>query len=108
MRFGFVGRLVKNLGRSPQWPAVRAAHLKKQPFCQGCGGTKELEVHHLMPFHLNPSRELDDANLLTLCELASHECHYRIGHLLDWKAYNPAAIEDAAAYLVKVKNRPYS
>lgn len=57
MRFGFLGRLVKNLGRSPQWPAVRAAHLKKEPSCQACGVTDHLEVHHIAPFHVSPARE---------------------------------------------------
>ena len=91
--------------RSSHWPAVRAAHLKAFPTCAACGGTEDLEVHHCKPFHLHPDLELVDGNLITLCEKSGHDCHYTIGHLLSWKAYNPAVRQDAAAYLAKVKAR---
>lgn len=35
--------------RSAKWPALRAAWLKDHPQCEGCGGTKHLEVHHKRP-----------------------------------------------------------
>lgn len=106
MRFGFIGRLVKNLGRSPQWPAVRAAHLKKEPSCQACGGTDHLEVHHIAPFHVSPALELDETNLITLCEKPGHCCHFVMGHFHDWSRWNPAVRDWAARYLAAQKAAP--
>lgn len=84
--------------RSSEWPRVRAAHLKKQPVCQACGGTTNLEVHHKQPFHLFPTLELDDTNLITLCELTGHDCHFVFGHFHDWKNWNPAVEADVTQY----------
>jgi 5-methylcytosine-specific restriction endonuclease McrA len=49
-----------------------------------------VQVHHKKPFHLHPELELDPANLVTLCMTSSNECHLRIGHSGDFKAYNAA------------------
>jgi 5-methylcytosine-specific restriction endonuclease McrA len=51
---------------------------------------------------LEPARELDPANLMALCR----SCHLFVGHLGSWESYNPAALEDAAAWLAKIKARP--
>lgn len=77
--------------RSPHWHAVEEAHLRLEPFCKYCGGTASLQVHHVLPFHLDPSRELDPTNLITLCENSQLgvECHLHIGHLGNWKTFNP-------------------
>jgi len=75
--------------RSDKWPEVRKAHLEKEGWCRYCGGVENLEVHHKQPFHLDPSRELDDSNLITLCENMSKECHLKEGHLGNWKSFNP-------------------
>lgn len=90
--------------RSPLWSKVRSDHIKKQPYCMGCGTNTGLEVHHIEPYHLNPSRELDPTNLITLCK---KHCHFAIGHLMDYKSWNKDVIEDSGVYLNKVKNRPY-
>ncbi len=46
---------MESLPRSPQWPRVERAHLKKQPHCVCCKpGTNThggLQVHHMFPFH---------------------------------------------------------
>ena len=74
--------------RSTHWPIARATHLAAQPVCQWCGGTTGLEVHHILPFHLHPELELDQANLITLCE--SHtECHLIHGHRGNWRSIEP-------------------
>jgi 5-methylcytosine-specific restriction protein A len=91
--------------RSPHWPAVEHAHLKLHPFCAACGGHEQVQVHHRKPFHLHPELELDPNNLISLCEHPSHACHFVFGHLLDWHAYNPEVVGDAAAYLKKVHGR---
>jgi 5-methylcytosine-specific restriction protein A len=91
-------------GRSPLWSQVRKEHLKKQPFCQACGSKIRPEVHHIEPFHVNPERELDPSNLITLCD---KYCHYTVGHLMDYKSWNTNVVQDSKVYLDKVLNRPY-
>jgi 5-methylcytosine-specific restriction endonuclease McrA len=92
-------RLLRSAGqywgaaRSPKWSAVRKAFVKSNPYCSACGTTRELEVHHIIPFHIDASRELDTANLLTLCQ----DCHFYIGHLKDWNRHNPQVRDDALA-----------
>ena len=63
-------------GRNGRWPEVRAAHVAKYPTCAACGGTDELNVHHVKPFWTHPQLELEPNNLITLCR--SH--HYTVGH----------------------------
>ena len=90
--------------RSPKWSSVRKEHLKDNNFCAACGRTKKLEVHHIEPVHLNPDRELDPSNLITLCD---DPCHFIFGHLLDYKSWNKDVINDCEVYLNKVKNKPH-
>jgi hypothetical protein len=52
-----------------------------------------------------PELELDRNNLITLCESKS-KCHWIIGHLLNWRSYNPNAKEDALAFREKLLARP--
>lgn len=47
-----------------------------------------MQVHHVDPYHLDPAKELDPANLISLC-MGPLECHVRIGHGDDFKAYFP-------------------
>ena len=79
--------------RSSQWPRVRREHLAKEPRCRWCGGADALEVHHIVPFHIDRSRELDPTNLITLCE-APAVCHLEHGHLGYWRRYNPHVRHD--------------
>ncbi len=44
--------------RSNHWPTVRKHFLEKNPTCVVCGGKKKVEVHHKMPFHIAPMKEL--------------------------------------------------
>lgn len=89
--------------RSPDWATVRRKHLDKNPKCAACGGSQQLEVHHLLPFHLYPELELVPENLLTLCERRG--CHLRIGHSFNWSAYNAHCIADAALQLDRIQYR---
>lgn len=89
--------------RSPSWRKVRSEHIKQQPFCQACGSKKSLEVHHIEPYHVNPDRELDPANLITLCKT----CHFVFGHLMDYKSWNIEVQTDSNNFLKKVTERPY-
>jgi len=82
--------------RSGQWPKVRKEHLEKNPACAACGGNNKIEVHHCEPFHLDPSKELDENNLITLCEANKWlNCHLCLGHGGSYKAFNPDVRKDA-------------
>jgi len=55
-----------------------------------CGGTKAVEVHHLIPFSIAPDLELDPHNLITLCERKKYgiNCHLLVGHLGNYRRFN--------------------
>ncbi len=81
--------------RSPKWKAVRARHLQQEDWCRACGGRNFLEAHHVVPFHVDRSRELDPTNLITLCTDSRTECHIHSGHLGSWRKFNPNVRKDA-------------
>jgi 5-methylcytosine-specific restriction enzyme A len=90
--------------RSPQWRKVRDAHVKNHPNCAVCGTKDELNVHHIVPFHIDNSLELEESNLITLCN--KNGCHFAFGHLYNWKSYNKNVISDVKNYRDKVISRP--
>ena len=76
--------------RSPKWPEVERAHLDAEPRCQWCSGQMRPQVHHIAPFHLHPELELEQSNLITLCEDGGDlNCHFIHGHLRNWRSFNP-------------------
>lgn len=87
--------------RSPHWPAVEHKWLKDHSTCAACGGNVNLNVHHIMPFHIDPSLELADgsdgkpANLITLCMAKERHCHLLLGHGDSFKAFNQEITKDA-------------
>ena len=74
--------------RSPKWPAVEREVLEKTKACEACKGTKKLQVHHKLPFHLHPELELDPKNLVVLC-MGRNACHLLIGHGDNFQMYTP-------------------
>lgn len=88
------------VNRSGAWARVRKQHLTKEPVCAACGRDGDLEVHHIEPFHSNPSKELDPGNLITLC---GDPCHFVHGHLMNWSRCNPEVREDCARYRAKLE-----
>lgn len=93
-------QIVKRLTRSSGWSKLRKQHLKDHPLCICCLGSKDLEVHHVVPFNDDPSKELDPTNLVTLCDQKNKSCHRLIGHFGNWQWTNPYVLEDAE-YLCK-------
>ena len=93
--FGWLKKQVDLYGRSGRWATVRRQHLEREPACAACGRAKDLEVHHIRPYHERPELELDPENLVTLC---ADPCHLTFGHLLNFTRSNPHVREDAAAY----------
>lgn len=73
--------------RDPRWRAFRNK-LTKNSKCAICGTNKHLRLHHKKPFHLFPELELDEKNVVVLCESPSHNCHFIFGHLMNWSMYN--------------------
>lgn len=91
---------VQGVPRSGQWPRVRREHLAVQPVCQACGRSRDLEVHHVRPFHERSDLELDPGNLITLC---ADPCHIVHGHLMSWTRTNTTVVHDCSAYRAKVE-----
>ena len=94
--------------RSPEWPRVEHEHLQLQPHCEACKpGTNlqaKLQVHHIFPFHYcvalgRPDLELDQRNLITLCEdeagNPADNHHLLVGHLDDFQSSNLDVVQDA-------------
>lgn len=88
--------------RSNQWKNVRKKHLEEQNSCQACGSDKNLEVHHIIPVHVDKDRELDPNNLITLC---NNNCHLLFGHLMHFKSWNPLVAEDCQRLQQKILKR---
>lgn len=96
--------------RSSLWRNVRRAHLLDDPVCQWCGSIDDLEVHHIIPFHDDPSLELDHENLITLCGRKGilskiiraingrQNCHLTRGHLGNYRYFNPRIREECAQH----------
>ena len=99
--FSFIDKLY---GRSSQWRKVRTEHLESNPTCAACGRKDDLDVHHIVPYHVDPNRELDPTNLITLC---GKRCHFVFGHLMDWKSWNENVVRDSTLYLLAKTNRHY-
>lgn len=68
-----------------QWRKVRNAFVKEHPKCACCNIERELEAHHVKPWHLFPDLRYEFSNLITLCR----DCHFRFGHGRNWKKWNP-------------------
>lgn len=88
--------------RSPEWKNVRKEHLSKDPTCNVCRRTSDLEVHHIVPVHVDQELELDPSNLITLCS----KCHLIFGHLYNFKSWNKDVVKDCAYYAKKILHRP--
>jgi hypothetical protein len=88
--------------RSPKWKGVEKAFLSLHGFCAVCGETdkKLLAVHHIFPFHIYPQLELDMSNLITLCIAKNKWHHLHVGHLGNFKYWNPNVGYDAAVLSV--------
>jgi len=99
----FFRKYIRYAYRSPKWRDIRKKFLEENPSCAACGKDSKVEVHHIEPVHLNPDRELDKNNLITLCD---SPCHFVFGHLLNYKSWNESVVSDSTVYLNKVKNRP--
>lgn len=99
-----IGKVPLLKRRSSKWDDVRDAYIAQHNTCAACGSKEKLEVHHIVPFHIDPSKELDINNLITLCETSSR-CHLDIGHLGNFRKANPDVKEHAADKLAKLSTK---
>lgn len=91
--------------RSDHWPTVRKHFVEANPTCAACGSDKHLQVHHVIPFHIDGKMELDPSNFITLCmnDTPLQRCHFEVGHHGNWKNVVPTVREDAAKKLKSIK-----
>lgn len=89
--------------RSSKWKNLRLQHLKKNPTCAVCGSSFNVVPHHITPVHLDPSKELDASNLISLCESKTFNCHLFFGHFKNWSKHNPDVVKDAMIWSEKIK-----
>lgn len=98
--------------RSSKWPACERAFKKLHPFCAYCGGTLNIQVHHVHQFRDMtaeqkgtdaPGGELDWDNLISLCENQPEDHHLKIGHLGNFKHSNPNVREDCAKHRAEME-----
>lgn len=101
------GKAPHGARRSDRWLEVRAEHIERQPTCLVCGGSTKLQVHHLVPFHVAPDKELEPDNLVTLCERKKYglNCHLLIGHLGNYRRINASCLSDIAEWRTKLRGR---
>jgi hypothetical protein len=92
--------------RSGKWSALRNEFLKGK-VCGICGGTTKLEAHHVIPFSVDPSRELDEENLYPLCEgKKSVNCHLIFGHYGNFaEKYNKDIYTEAPLWNQKITSK---
>lgn len=101
-RFNFSEAKVIFAARSSRWHKVRNDFLKLHNTCAVCGSEKNLVVHHIVPVHIDKSRELDETNLMPLCQNKTMNCHFIFGHLLNWTKSNPNVVEDSRVWNKKL------
>jgi len=100
----YQGKTTFKKKRSKEWSRVRNEYLEQYPTCECCGGDKKLQVHHIVPFHVEPSLELLETNLMTLCTRKKYgiNCHLLIGHFGNFRKYNHAPEYDAETWFEKI------
>jgi len=91
--------------RSPKWPALAKRFIKGKA-CAVCGRMENVIAHHKLPVHLFPTLELDEHNLIALCENRSTNHHLLFGHLHNWESYNKDVDFDTAEWAQKIAGRP--
>ncbi len=94
--------------RSTHWPTFEHHFAIKFPRrCAYCGRIDGVQLHHISPFHLHPELELDENNVIWLCENAPEDHHLHIGHLGNFRtSFNPNVREDCKKHLAEINARP--
>jgi 5-methylcytosine-specific restriction protein A len=100
----------RSKGNNTEWERLKKRYMILHPDCAVCGerNPRKLVVHHIKPYHIFPELELDEDNLITLCEGDRHSAnhHLFVGHLMSYKSFNENVVEDAATWREKIRKRP--
>ena len=94
-----------------QWQMTKAkrAYKKEHAICAVCGVEKDLEVHHVIPVHVDSTKACDPDNFITLCDWRNHGCHYIWGHHRNfrtkWNPYIRSFAEMVSALSANQKSR---
>jgi 5-methylcytosine-specific restriction protein A len=96
--------LVRSFGqpRASGWSRLRDDWIKEHPACAVCGTESGCVPHHVVPVHVDPTKELDRDNLVTLCP----PDHLMFGHLKNWASWNCNVKADANYWHMKIACRP--
>lgn len=103
VKFNFYEAKTIMAARSSKWRTVRNNFLEKNPYCAVCRSNQNLIAHHIIPVHIDKSKELDENNLMTLCQNKTMNCHFIFGHLLNWTKSNPEVVKDSKIWQTKLK-----
>jgi hypothetical protein len=71
-----------------QWEMTKAkrAYRDAHPECAICGNRKYLEVHHVIPVHVDHTLACDLDNFITLCDPKNNGCHRWFGHFGNFRS----------------------
>lgn len=53
--------------------------------CAICGSQKNIEIHHVIPVHIDLSLSCNFDNFISLCDINNSSCHRWIGHFGDFR-----------------------
>ena len=101
-----LGKAPKDAKRHPDWNKFRKDVLDGA-CCAVCGGTKKLQLHHKIPFHLAPELELERDNVIPLCMAGRFgiKCHLLIGHLGNWQRFNTEVETDSVVWNKRLESK---
>ncbi|CAB4161941.1 hypothetical protein UFOVP785_3 [uncultured Caudovirales phage] len=81
--------------RSKDWAKLAKKLIDAHPYCSLCGNKNRqvLIPHHITPVWIDPKQELDEDNIIILCEksevLSGLNCHLTAAHLGNFRLWNP-------------------
>jgi 5-methylcytosine-specific restriction endonuclease McrA len=93
------------VGRDGRWRTIRNKLIEESGCCSVCGKKTNLIVHHKTPFHVDPTLELEETNLVVLCENETLNCHLIFGHLGNWHKYNLDIDQDIETWNKKLDKK---
>jgi 5-methylcytosine-specific restriction endonuclease McrA len=70
----------RNPRRSWAVAKVMRQHVRDNPCCAWCGGTADVQAHHIVPVAVDPELAARPDNLVSLCGSGGRECHVVVGH----------------------------
>jgi len=69
-----------------QMAKAKSKYKKMHNVCACCGYKKKLEIHHVIPVHIDKELACYPGNFITLCR----DCHFRWGHFHNFRTnWNP-------------------